>query len=90
MEREDRAASLVRAKMFARKSAQSPRAFTKDGPHYAKRYDHAAVLDHIAKVMRAGTESDETANADPAGSDEWEEMLLLPAPSPTDDAAKAA
>lgn len=75
-ERKDRAASAVRARMFARKAAQKP-----IPPHRAERFEHAAVLDHIAKVMRAGTKNDEQTIVQPDASGEWEEVLLLPAPA---------
>jgi hypothetical protein len=88
-ERKDRAASAVRAKIFARNSARPPEGQTP--PHRADRYDHAAVLDHIAKVMRAGTSEDDLDSAKSENSSEWEEVLLLPAPKNSPDGtAKAA
>ena len=84
-ERKDRAASAVRAKIFARTSKeQTP-------PHRADRFDHAAVLDHIAKVMRAGTSEEDPAPQKSENSSEWEEVLLLPAPKNAEGGtAKAA
>lgn len=83
----DRQASAVRAKIFARKSAMAPPKDT-PAPHRATRYDHGAVLAHVAKVMRAGTHLDEPASAsdacDDAAKGEWEEVLLLPPPSGSD------
>lgn len=90
-ERKDRAASAIRAKIFAHKSAQ--RAQRQTPPHRAERFEHAAVLDHIAKVMRASKESDEavvpcTETDDDWTGSEWEEVLLLPAP-PKDESGVA-
>ena len=88
-ERNDRAAFAVRAKIFARTSAKPAEGQTP--PHRAERFDHAAVLDHIAKVMRAGTHKDDLASQNFGSSSEWEEVLLLPAPkNGPDETAKAA
>lgn len=95
---EDRQASAVRAKIFARKSARDAAAKDSTPPHRAQRYDHAAVLAHVAKVMRAGTHLDDdaacaTAPEEAGATGEWEEVLLLPPPSASntsDGVAKAA
>ena len=96
-ERKDRAASAIRARIFAHQSAQktTKRAERQNpphvAPHRAERFEHAAVLDHIAKVMRAGKEADEQVTEAVEPSGEWEEVLLLPAPSTdSDGVAKAA
>ncbi|UAB79542.1 hypothetical protein INR77_07775 [Erythrobacter sp. SCSIO 43205] len=88
-ERADRDASAIRAKIFARTAAraakpQGPCQPKQEPPHRAERYDHQAVLDHIAKVMRAGSELDKAPQATPPAKDDgqWEEVLLLPPPSP--------
>lgn len=83
-ERADRDASAIRAKIFARKAAKAAAAPHAVPPHRAERYDHQAVLDHIAKVMRAGSELDKGPQpARGTGDDgQWEEVLLLPAPAP--------
>lgn len=96
-ERRDREASAFRAKMFARRSVTAPEV-AEVPPHRADRYDHAAVLAHVAKVMRAGTDlgKDVPVNADAGQGSEagdWEEVLLLPPPStsaPEEEAAQAA
>ncbi|MEP0391237.1 MAG: hypothetical protein ABJ205_05770 [Erythrobacter sp.] len=96
-ERKDRAASAFRAKMFARRAAHtSDKADVP--PHHAERFDHAAVLAHVAKVMRAGTELDTnevdaSTEQEIAESSPWEEVLMLPPPSHSagkDGVAKAA
>lgn len=84
-ERADRDASAIRAKLFARKAAQAPIP-PHVPPHRAERYDHAAVLDHIAKVMRAGSELEKEPQHESTAQrtkdeSQWEEVLLLPAPS---------
>lgn len=99
-ERKDREASAFRAKMFARRvthPSETADVHTHRPPHLADRYDHAAVLAHVAKVMRAGTHLDEEAPYQTAakGDDDagdWEEVLLLPAPahSPQENAAAKA
>ncbi|MEO1221032.1 MAG: hypothetical protein AAFY42_06740 [Pseudomonadota bacterium] len=83
-ERKDRAASAIRAKMFARQS-QRAAAQRKSRPHYAERYDHAAVLNHIAKVMRADTHEQEPDEKRVKTSSEWEEVLMLPPPPKDED-----
>ena len=98
-EQATRDASLFRAKVFARKVAQ-PSSGTQRPvpPHRAERYDHGAVLAHLAQVMRAGFETDgdnpSAASVDQSASGaEWEEILLLPPPAtqnPDDAVAKAA
>ncbi len=90
-ERADRDASAIRAKLFARKAGKA----APIPPHRAERYDHAAVLDHIAKVMRAGSElgnEPQLGGADKDAKDEgqWEEVLLLPAPASSATSQKAA
>lgn len=83
-ERRDREASIFRAKMFARRAVKAPEA-VEVPPHRAERYDHAAVLAHVAKVMRAGTQLGKDACADAqqvSETGDWEEVLLLPPPSP--------
>lgn len=97
-ERADRDASALRAKIFARQAARAAKApgnappVPPVPPHRADRYEHQAVLDHIAKVMRAGTELDkEPEGLRKAKDDEqWEEVLLLPAPAPSTSSQKAA
>lgn len=95
-ERRDREASACRAKMFALRAAKAPEA-VEIPPHRAERYDHAAVLAHVAKVMRAGSElgKDVSVGADAqqaAEAGDWEEVLLLPPPSSraNEDAATQA
>jgi len=90
VERADRDASAIRAKLFARKATHAAQAPIP--PHRAERFDHAAVLDHIAKVMRAGSELEKEpvgANAAQGEADEvqFEEVLLLPAPAPSSQKA---
>ena len=88
-ERKDREASAIRAKIFAHRSAKRPAAQVP--PHRAERFNHAAVLDHIAKVMRAGTQDDSQPAQTSANQGEWEEVLLLPAPDEgPNEKAKAA
>lgn len=105
-ERKDREASAFRAKMFARRGprpSETVEVPPHRPPHLADRYDHAAVLAHVAKVMRAGTHLDEetptqtahqtATSQDDEDAGDWEEVLLLPAPAPSmqeDAAAKAA
>ena len=91
-ERADRDASALRAKIFAHKAAVASTGTRPVPPHRADRYDHQAVLDHIAKVMRAGSELDkEPEDFRGAKDDEqWEEVLLLPAPAPSTSSQKAA
>ena len=80
-ERADRDASAIRAKLFARKAAQATQTSAPIPPHRAERYDHAAVLDHIAKVMRAGSEVEKEPKDDGIKDEgQFEEILLLPAP----------
>jgi hypothetical protein len=43
------------------------------------------VLDHIAKVMRAGTHNDDHSDISIDASNEWEEVLLLPRPAKSED-----
>ena len=83
-ERKDRAASAIRTKMFARQSQRAV-ARRKSGPHHAERYDHAAVLHHIAKVMRADTHDKEPVEKRAKTSSEWEEVPLLPPPPKNED-----
>ena len=84
-QRRNKEASAFRAKMFARRAAKAAET-VEVPPHRAERYDHAAVLAHVAKVMRAGTDhgKDASVNADAQQAAEvgcWEEVLLLPPPS---------
>lgn len=103
-EQATRDASEFRAKVFARKAAHpASEAQRPVPPHRAERYDHGAVLAHLAQVMRAGIETEDegiriapstgpsTGPIDQSGSDgEWEEVLLLPPPAaPTQDEAVA-
>lgn len=82
-----RDASVIRAKLRARGAAQAT-----VPPHRADRYDHQAVLDHIAKVIRAGTQLEKTPQSAQGLSDEgeWEDVLLLPAPNRSTSSRKAA
>lgn len=93
LERKDREASAIRAKIFAHQSkagSTATQAKTKSGPHHAERFDHAAVLDHIAKVMRAGTENGDPSLHPSDFSDEWQEVPLLPAPPQVDQSSTKA
>ena len=91
-EQADRDASAIRAKIFAKKAAKGSSRARPVPPHRAERYDHQAVLDHIAKVMRAGSELDKAPLPTHDGTVEepWEEVLLLPAPAPSPSSRKAA
>lgn len=86
-EHKDRKAFPVRAKVVAKRSARSSPL-----PHHAAHFDHAAVLEHIAKVMRAGLKKDERARTTPdlPVSVQWEEVILLPPPAEEDRGAKVA
>lgn len=64
-------------------------------PHKAERFDHAEVLAHIAKVMRAGSEivgdsDDSPREASHETNGDFEEVLLLPSPTSPPASSKAA
>lgn len=85
----NRVASATHAKTFTCTSARPPK--DQPDPDRADRFDHAAVLDHIAKVMRAGTSEDVLATKKSEHSSQWEEVLLLAAPKDAEgETAKAA